>query len=144
MAWCRWATVMTHTQAYVCMYVCMYVCIYVCMYVCMYVCWSLIAQSVCQQAFSLLEIGFQRPPGFEINLASIVEDTELSPFCPQTDGRTDRQGIPPSTLLSGGYTYSWNGPIYTYSSWNGPIYSFHYFFLACEIDKPDYIYIYWL
>ena len=27
--------------------------------------WSSIAQSVCQQAFSLLEIGFQRPPGFE-------------------------------------------------------------------------------
>ena len=27
--------------------------------------WSTIAQSVCQQAFSLLTIGFQRPPGFE-------------------------------------------------------------------------------
>ena len=27
--------------------------------------WSSIAQSVCQQAFSLLKIGFQRPPGFE-------------------------------------------------------------------------------
>ena len=27
--------------------------------------WSSIAQSVCQQAFSLLDIGFQRPPGFE-------------------------------------------------------------------------------
>ena len=27
--------------------------------------WSSIAQSVCQQAFSLLEIGFQRPSGFE-------------------------------------------------------------------------------
>ena len=27
--------------------------------------WSSIAQSVCQQAFSLLEIGFQRPYGFE-------------------------------------------------------------------------------
>ena len=27
--------------------------------------WSSIAQSVCQQAFSLLKIGFQRPSGFE-------------------------------------------------------------------------------
>ena len=27
--------------------------------------WSWIAQSVCQQAFSLMEIGFQRPSGFE-------------------------------------------------------------------------------
>ena len=27
--------------------------------------WSSIAQSVCQRAFSLLEIGFQRPSGFE-------------------------------------------------------------------------------
>ena len=27
--------------------------------------WSSIAQSVCQQAFSLLKIGFQIPPGFE-------------------------------------------------------------------------------
>ena len=27
--------------------------------------WSSIAQSVCQQAFSLLKIRFQRPPGFE-------------------------------------------------------------------------------
>ena len=32
-------------------------------YVCMYA--SSIAQSVCQQAFSLLETGFQRPSGFE-------------------------------------------------------------------------------
>ena len=57
---------------------------YVCMYVCMgghvgwmladqsdglssssFLAWSSIAQSVCQQAFSLLEIGFQRPSGFE-------------------------------------------------------------------------------
>ena len=36
-----------------------------CMYVCIYLAWSSIAQSVCQQAFSLLEIGFQRHPGFE-------------------------------------------------------------------------------
>ena len=27
--------------------------------------WSSVAQLVCQQAFSLLKIGFQRPPGFE-------------------------------------------------------------------------------
>ena len=57
----------------ICMYVCVYVCMCVCMYVCMYVwtgcrvqvflAWSSIAQSVCQQAFSLLvgiwDLGFE-------------------------------------------------------------------------------------
>ena len=46
---------------------------------------------------------------YEIDQASIVEDTEQTLFCPQTDGRTDRRTrwnqytIPPSTSLSGGY-----------------------------------------
>ena len=31
----------------------------------LFLAWSSIAQSVCQQAFSLLKIGFQRPLGFE-------------------------------------------------------------------------------
>ena len=58
---------------YICMCICMYVSMYICRYTCMYVytnewkflAWYSIAQSVCQWAFSLLEIRFQRPSGFE-------------------------------------------------------------------------------
>ena len=43
---------------------------------------------------------------YEMDPVSIVEDTERTLFCPQTDGWTDGQGetsIPPSTLLGRGY-----------------------------------------
>ena len=47
---------------------------------------------------------------YEMDLMSIVEDTERTRFCPQTDRRTDGQGdtsIPPFQLpWSGGYNYS--------------------------------------
>ena len=42
---------------------------------------------------------------YEMDPASIVEDTELTRFCPQTDRRTDGQGetsIPPFNFVEQG------------------------------------------
>ena len=48
---------------------------------------------------------------YEMDPMSIVEDTERTRFCPQTDRRTDGQGdtsVPPFQLRwSGGYNYHW-------------------------------------
>ena len=48
---------------------------------------------------------------YEMELVSVVEDTEQTPFCPQMDRRTNGQKdnvkpvYPPSTSLSGGYNF---------------------------------------
>ena len=60
------------------------------------------------QATQLLKL-FDKMCKYEMDLAGIVEDTERTRFCPQTDGRTDGQGetsIPPSTSLNGWYNKS--------------------------------------
>ena len=60
------------------------ICVYVCIYVYMYsvefklLAWSWLAQSVCQRAFSLLEIWFQRP--FWVRILHSGEEHNLSPF----------------------------------------------------------------
>ena len=44
---------------------------------------------------------------YEMDLAGIVEDTDRTRFCPQTDRRKDKvkPAYPPSTSLSEGYNY---------------------------------------
>ena len=47
---------------------------------------------------------------YEMDLAGIVEDTDRTRFCPQTDRRKDKvkPAYPPSTSLSEGYNYFWS------------------------------------
>ena len=47
---------------------------------------------------------------YEMDLASIVEETERTQFCPQTDGRTEGRcetSIPPSNFVEAGILKGW-------------------------------------